>query len=346
VANILVVDDSELICQVTKEYLEPLGHQISIAKTAKAALTSVEKEKPELVILDIQLPDDTGFHVCEKLREQGNSFPILLSSASNAFGPWVDQMAQGFLFNPYTETIIRAKVKALLEAPEKPVVLEPNDRLWNSSRTFVHHLRNSVGCIAGLLEMYKSRREDRTFQEQFFRLTQQAVESSTALLEEFSELNHPLELKCETVQLESLLKSIVKKHPISQSKTISISWQLDTGSLVPASADQAYLSKAINAILDNAQDAMPNGGTLTIGAYADAKRKWDYMSFQDNGVGMNEHSVQQAFVPFFTTKSNEHGTGLSWAQKILGVHGGSAELTSVPKQGTMVLMKIPAGNAR
>src|SRR6185436_9168544 len=132
-SKILVVDDSDLICQVTKEYLQPLGHEISAAKTGESAVGQVEDKKPQLVIMDVQLPDTSGFDVCRKLRDQGFANPILMSSASDAYGPWVHQLAQGFLFKPYTETVLRSKVKALLEPAAEPVMPEARSLSWDSS---------------------------------------------------------------------------------------------------------------------------------------------------------------------------------------------------------------------
>ena len=340
-SKILVVDDSDLICQVTKEYLKPLGHEVDAANSGSAAVSAIEKHTPQLVIMDVQLPDSSGFDVCRAMREKGYANPILMSSASDAYGPWVHQLAQGFLFKPYTEDVLRSKVKALLESPPEPVAPEPHNLSWDSSVTFVHHLRNSIGCVSGLLDMFRIKRDDKAFQDQFINLVQQAVNSSIVFLDEFSQLRYPLELKRETIRPDLWLNNIVLNHPISKDSRVVVRWQMDTGSLSPMSGDPAQLTRAINAVLENAVEAMPQGGTLTIGAYGDVKKRWNYFMFQDTGVGMDEYVVEHSFIPFFTMKNNKRGIGLSWAQKIVKEHAGDIELSSTLGKGTSVLIKLP-----
>lgn len=340
-SKILVVDDSDLICQVTKEYLKPLGHEVDAAKSGGAAITAVEEHKPQLVIMDVQLPDSSGFDVCRSLRERGFANPILLSSASDSYGPWVHQLAQGFLFKPYTEAVLRSKVKALLESPPEPVAPELHNLTWESSVTFVHHLRNSIGCVSGLLDMFRVKRDDKAFQDQFINLVQQAVNSSIVFLDEFSQLRYPLELKRDTLRPDLWLNNLVLQHAISRTPKITVRWQMDTGSLSPLSADPAQLTRAVTAVLDNVIEAIPQGGTLTIGAYGDVKKRWNYFMFQDTGIGMDDYVVEHAFVPFFTMKNNKRGIGLSWAQKIVKEHAGDIELSSTVGKGTSVLFKLP-----
>jgi len=318
-----------------------LGHEINVAKTGASALASVEEKQPQLVIMDVQLPDISGFNVCQQIREKGHTFPILLSSASNSFGSWVDQLAQGFLFKPYTQAVLRSKVEALLESPPEPTAPEDNGLSWNWSGTFIHHLRNGIGCIGGLIDMFKVKRNDKAFQEQFIDLAQQAVATSIGLLEEFGQLNQPLELKPAPMQLDLWLKDLVQKNPLVRSSQIAVHWQMDVGSLAPLTADPAFLARALNAVLDNALEAMPKGGTLTITAHGDAKKRWNFVMIQDTGNGMDEYVLEHAFVPFFTMKKDKKGMGLSWAQKIVMAHGGNLEISSAVNNGTSVLFRIP-----
>ena len=227
---------------------------------------------------------------------------------------------------------------------------QPGDKLtdlsWNSSGTLVHHLRNSVGCLAGLLDMFKIKRDDKVFQDQFIRLAQQAIDTSVKLLEEFSSLTQPLELKCKPLQLEAWLKGLVSKHSLSGSPAIEVRWRIDGATLAPISADPAYLARAITAILDNAIEAMPEGGTLTITAHGDGEKRMDSLVFQDTGVGMDDDVLEHAFVPFFTIQNNKTGLGLSWAQKIVLAHGGEIKISSALHKGTSVSIQVPTDHRR
>lgn len=223
----------------------------------------------------------------------------------------------------------------------KPEASEPQDPSWNSSAIFVHHLRNSVGCLSGLLDMLKIKKDDKNFHEQFINLASQAVDTGVALIEEFSKLNQALDLKCENLELGAWLNNLVLNHLISRSPKIKVIKQIDPGPLT-IFGDPVYLSRAVNAILDNAVEAMPEGGTLTIRAHGDAGRKFVSLSFQDTGIGMDEYTLEHAFVPFFSMKSNKSGLGLSWAQKIFVSHGGGLDISSATGKGASVSAKIPA----
>jgi DNA-binding response OmpR family regulator len=347
-AKILVVDDSPSICAASKEYLAPDGHSVVTVQNGEQAIAAVAQDKPDLVLLDVQLPDMSGFQVCQKLRESGHTFPILIMSASDAYSPWVHQLAQGFLFKPYTDTVLRAKVQALLrtksEASDTPIQKAAS---WDSPLNLLHHLRSSIGSVSGLIDIFKNKRqEDKEFKDKFLMLIQQSAESSMAFVEEYVELLNPLQPALEDLQVDSWLNAVVASHPISKAPGIAVRWQIDAGSLPVVLGDRALLDRAAQAILANAAEAMTGGGTLTVGAYGDIHRQWAHIVFQDTGEGMDEYVAEHSMEPFFTVKKNKRGIGLSWAQKILRAHGGDLEVSSASIAGASVLLKLAAKNKK
>ncbi|HAZ08843.1 MAG TPA: hypothetical protein DCZ01_10060 [Elusimicrobia bacterium] len=341
-AKILVVDDSQFICNVTKEYLEPAGHSVMAVQNAEGAFAAATQYKPDVVLLDVQLPDMSGFQVCQKMRESGHTFPILIMSASNAYSPWVHGLAQGFLFKPYTKTMLCAKVQAVLQGDGGPAVkAATNVACWDSPMVLLHHLRNSVGSVSQLIEVFNKKADDE-FRTEFVGMVQRSVDNSMGFIEEYVELLRPSELKLEDVQINVWLNSAVASHPISKAPGISIVWQIDSGSLPVVSGEPLQLKRIADAVLNNALEAMGPVGTLTVGAYGDVSRRWVYVSFQDTGEGMENYICEHVLEPFFTMKKNKRGIGLSWAQKIARAHGGEIEVTSTSGAGACVLLKLPA----
>lgn len=343
-AKILVVDDSPSICAVSQEYLESGGHSVASVQKGEAVPAAVAQHKPDLVLLDVELPDMSGFQVCQKLREGGQTFPILIMSAADAYSPWVSQLAQGFLFKPYTASVLLSKVQALLQ-PENDISekMLQKQSSWSSPSSFLHHLRSSIGSVSGLIDLFKNKKqEDKEFKDKFLMLIQQSAESSMSFVEEYVQLLGPLEPKMEDVRVDAWINKVVLGHPISKTPGISVRWQIDTTSLPEVSADRSLLDRAANAVLANAQEAMPEGGTLTVAAYGDVHRQWAYVVFQDSGEGMDDYIAEHSIEPFFTIKKNKRGMGLSWAQKIIQMHGGNLEVSSTPGAGASILLRLAA----
>jgi signal transduction histidine kinase len=101
-----------------------------------------------------------------------------------------------------------------------------------------------------------------------------------------------------------------------------------------------------NALLNlllNAQQAMPEGGTLTIQARAEPAEVPDHVCLMliDTGTGMTPEVAAKALRPFFSTKPGGNGLGLPTARKIVEAHGGRMELQSEVGRGTKVTFHLP-----
>ncbi len=125
-----------------------------------------------------------------------------------------------------------------------------------------------------------------------------------------------------------------------------------------ARLDRTQLSQIILNLAVNARDAMPGGGTLTIGTYRLAGPPWpgrlgvrwppgaavSVLVVSDTGVGMDAATQSRAFEPFFTTKpvGQGSGLGLSVVEGIVAQSGGDLSLESAPGAGTTVCVFFPA----
>jgi C4-dicarboxylate-specific signal transduction histidine kinase len=97
-------------------------------------------------------------------------------------------------------------------------------------------------------------------------------------------------------------------------------------------------------IINNALDAVQNNGSIKLLTSYDEKEKQIIITIIDNGAGMSEETLKQAFSPFFTTKPVGSGTGigLTITERIVRRHGGRIKLTSKAGEGTMVTICVPA----
>ncbi len=115
--RILVVDDDPSILKFVQANLEARGYQALTAADGEKAIQTAEKEKPELIILDIVMPEMDGFAVCRKIRER-SSVPILMLSAREGENDKEQCAACGandYLTKPFILKELLNMVKTLLK---------------------------------------------------------------------------------------------------------------------------------------------------------------------------------------------------------------------------------------
>ncbi len=81
--TVLVVDDDRKIVQLVRAYLERDGHRVVAAHDGRAALATFEAERPDLVVLDLMLPELDGYEVCRRIRAEDDT-PILMLTARSS----------------------------------------------------------------------------------------------------------------------------------------------------------------------------------------------------------------------------------------------------------------------
>ena len=116
-ARLLVVDDEEGIRSMLTMALEFLGHQVTAAATGRQALQAVTRHDPDLILLDVNLPDLSGFEVCRTLRDRGNTVPVLFLTGLGGVDDRVRGLDMGgddFVTKPFELKEIAARVRALL----------------------------------------------------------------------------------------------------------------------------------------------------------------------------------------------------------------------------------------
>ncbi|HYT76881.1 MAG TPA: response regulator transcription factor [Vicinamibacterales bacterium] len=118
--RILIVDDEPSILATMAPLIRSRGYDVSTATTGHAALDAVDRQPPQLVILDLGLPDMDGVEVCRRLRE-GRAIPILVLSARGAERDKVaalDAGADDYVTKPFGAEELLARVRAALRRNE------------------------------------------------------------------------------------------------------------------------------------------------------------------------------------------------------------------------------------
>ncbi|MBN2296978.1 MAG: PAS domain S-box protein [Deltaproteobacteria bacterium] len=122
--------------------------------------------------------------------------------------------------------------------------------------------------------------------------------------------------------------------------------------LWPVEIDESQIAQVIHNIITNAQDAMPEGGTLSISCENITTDESDRLpvpsgnyvkvSIADTGIGIEKEHIHNIFDPFFTTKKQGYGLGLATSYSIIKKHGGYITAASQEEKGTSIIIYLPA----
>jgi DNA-binding response OmpR family regulator len=117
VSRILVVEDNEDLAFGLRKVLEFEGYDVDVANEGEAGLASARENTPDLLILDIMLPEKSGFDVLRELRTSGQRFPVLILTARSQESDVVlgfDFGADDYVTKPFSTAELLARVRALL----------------------------------------------------------------------------------------------------------------------------------------------------------------------------------------------------------------------------------------
>jgi two-component system aerobic respiration control sensor histidine kinase ArcB len=127
--NIFMVEDIELNVTVARSLLESLGHTVTVVMTGKEAQIAFNPQEFDLVLLDIQLPDMTGFDIAKYYREKYSELPPLVALTANVLNNKKEYLNKGMddaISKPLSVKAIQDVIAKLIESeqPDKPQVIE------------------------------------------------------------------------------------------------------------------------------------------------------------------------------------------------------------------------------
>jgi len=122
--NILVVDDEEDLLELVQYNLNREGYSVSVVTTGEEAITRAQQELPDLIILDLLLPNVDGLEVCRRLKADARTqdIPILMLTAKSEEADIVTGLELGaddYMTKPFSPRVLLARVKAVLRRKAK-----------------------------------------------------------------------------------------------------------------------------------------------------------------------------------------------------------------------------------
>jgi signal transduction histidine kinase len=212
-----------------------------------------------------------------------------------------------------------------------------------------HEIRNPLIAVRLFLtSIIKKSRDDPELSRDLGMISDE-ITRLDGIVCDFLEFSRPQVLNIEQLQIASLLDETLELvgHRCEESR-IKLIRKYSAG-LPPVMADAKQLKQIFINLLNNAVEAMPNGGEIRI--IADAANDSDArpmlaVGVQDTGPGIPKDVQKRLFEPFFTTKENGTGLGLCIAAGIMTRHGGRLTLESSTNQGTTFTVWIPETNEK
>lgn len=126
--KILIIEDDKTIANELEDTFTFLNFEVSLATNAKEGYQKIQTEAPDLIILDIMLPDHDGYEVCRKIRGQDSNIPIIMLTAKSQESDKLlgfELGADDYVTKPFSVKELAARVKAVLkrrESSQAPVI--------------------------------------------------------------------------------------------------------------------------------------------------------------------------------------------------------------------------------
>jgi signal transduction histidine kinase len=361
---ILNVDDTESNRYVKTRILRRAGFEVIEASTGARALELVAARHPDLVLLDVKLPDADGRDICARIKSDPASAATAILQTSALHLEMRDRVASldagadGYLVEPMEPEELVAHVRALLrlrhseqERTRALQALQEADRRKDEFLAMLaHELRNPLAPIRNAVEILRIS-QDRAVRDRARELVGRQVEHLARLVDDLLEVSRitrgKVALQRNPVRLAALVRSaldIARPHLESQRH------QVDVVDGVPGDpwidVDAVRVSQVLGNLLHNAAKFTPAGGRIRISTAfaADALE----IAVEDNGVGIPADVLPGIFELFaqadrsLDRSQGGLGIGLSLARGLVEMHGGSLAASSPGGgQGSRFTVRLP-----
>lgn len=227
------------------------------------------------------------------------------------------------------------------KAEEKLLHSERMAAVGELAKGIAHEIRNPLGNISASAQFtLKKHKLDKQIKEQF-KLILRNSESANKIVKELLDFTKPVELGFKSIQVDKIVDKACILAKARRYKQYIILQRKYPEKLPLVLANEKRLEEAFSNLILNAYDAMPKGGRLKIDIHSGHKNKEVVINFSDTGRGILKENLNKIFNPFFTTKAEGVGLGLTWAHQVINYHGGNIEVKSEVNKGTEITVRLP-----
>lgn len=200
-----------------------------------------------------------------------------------------------------------------------------------------HEVRNPLTSVNGFLQLMKTQYPERT---DYFDIIFSEIKRIDFVLSELLVLAKPQSVHFQEVQLHGLLEQVItllKTNAVLSNIDLKQPFKKQDAGAILADANQ--MKQLFINLIKNAIEAMPEGGSIYISTEK-VMNEWK-ITIQDEGKGMSEEDIQKIYDPFFSTKTEGTGLGLTICAAILKDHHGRMDVVSELGKGTAFHIYLP-----
>jgi signal transduction histidine kinase len=365
--NILMVDDQRGKLLTYEAILGELGENLIKAGSAREALAHLLTTDIPIILIDVNMPELDGFELAKLIRKHPRYQQTAIIFISAVHLTHRDQLkgyehgAVDYITAPIIPELLRAKVRVFADLHRKTVALQREmaerqrlEREAQRAQHFAllgrlaagisHEIRNPLAALFLHVDLLEEE------------LQQPSPESAVSVAQVLTEIRANLARLDDLVQdyLTLVRTSQIERTPQDLGAALhawAAEWQQLTMSqgvllrleglkdLGTATFHASTLCRAILNLVQNALDAMPQGGTLTLAGQRTATHV--QLKVQDTGRGIPTEHLTKIFEPLYTTKPGGSGLGLYIVQEIVAAHGGTLAVESALGHGTTFTVTLP-----
>lgn len=342
--TLLLVDDIPTNLKMLFNYLKSLGFKVRIANNGEKAIEQVERTPPDLILLDVMMPNLDGFEVCRRLKAnaQTRDIPIIFMTAKTETVDKVKGFEVGavdYVTKPIQQEEVLARINAHLTIRNlQKSLLQKNADLEAFAHSVAHDLKNPVNAIIGYTDLLIDDLATTIDSDSLASLKKiyQAGENITTIIDALLSLAsiNQQSVKMQTVNMGDIIVQVQERL----AKMIEdYQGQISQPEQWPTALSYApWIAEVWANYISNGLKYGGRPPRLELGATI---QKNDFIRFwvRDNGNGLTLEQQQQLFVPFTRlnqAKIDGHGLGLSIVQRIVEKCGGQVGVDSEVGQGS------------
>lgn len=242
-----------------------------------------------------------------------------------------------YIFSHFTVYLF-SMVEDILSLHVQIKQLQREKDITSSLFQITHEIKNPIAVCKGYLDMFDVENIDHSIR--YVPILKEEINRVLILLEDFLSINK-IKINKDIIDINVLLEDMIKSfYPILKSKNIIGNFSVDDDELY-ISADYNRLSQVLVNMIKNSMESIPDDHNGMISLYLKKGLGNIKIYIKDNGVGMDNETLEKIKQPFNTTKKQGNGLGVYLSNEIIQAHNGTIKYFSKENKGTKVVITLP-----